>query len=214
LPGGVAEYGSVFFDAVRDEEMPLIDGAAREQLREFRRRVEEMPGVFTDPGYAYAVRAYRFKGDLTIGLRGSEAEELVDKFRFDRIGVLSRLSDTILGQKGANKGTALQAVKLYSGISQEPVAAIGDSAPDREMLEQAGIAYMPANRAKALRHIRGRVMAGRLQRGFLAAAQDLIRTQGGEDIPLDGVLAAGANDLIDALLCACERSPLAAASRL
>jgi hypothetical protein len=85
------------------------------------------------------------------------------------------------------------------------------------MLEQADIAYMPANRAKALRQIErrpgGRVMARRLQRGFLAAAQNLIRSQGGKAIALDGVLGDGANDLIDALLRACERSPLGRALR-
>jgi hydroxymethylpyrimidine pyrophosphatase-like HAD family hydrolase/adenine/guanine phosphoribosyltransferase-like PRPP-binding protein len=217
LPGGVGEYGSVFFDAVGEAEIPLIDGVAREQLRECRRRVEELPGVFTDPGYEYAVRAYRFKGHLTIGLRGSEAEELLEKFQCDRVGVLSRLSDTTFVQKGVNKGAALEAVKRYAGVSQEAVAAMGDSAPDLEMLEQADIAYMPANRAKALRQIErrpgGRVMARRLQRGFLAAAQNLIRSQGGKAIALDGVLGDGANDLIDALLRACERSPLGRALR-
>ena len=217
LPGGVGEYGSVFFDTVGGAELPLIDDLAREQLRECRRRVEELPGVFTDPGYEYAVRAYRFKGHLTIGLRGSEVAELLEKLRCGQVGVFNRFSDTTFVQKGVNKGTALEAVKRYAGVSQEPVAAIGDSALDLEMLEQAGIAYMPANCAKALRHIEGRahgrVMARPLQRGFLAAAQDLVQRHGGEEIALDGVLADGANDLIDALLRACERSPLARALR-
>jgi hydroxymethylpyrimidine pyrophosphatase-like HAD family hydrolase/adenine/guanine phosphoribosyltransferase-like PRPP-binding protein len=214
LPGGAAEYGSVFVDAVRGTEIPLIDGDTRLQLIECRRRLEELPGVFTDPRYEQAVRAYRFKNHLTIGLHKSEIDEVLAKFGFDRLKCLSRYSDSCFTQKDVNKGTALEAVKQYTKTA-EPVTAIGDSAPDLEMLRAADIAYMPANCAQVLRNLGGppkyRVMRNRFQRGLLEATRNLVRTQSGTVSVPDGLLSAGPNHLIDALLSASERSPFATA---
>ena len=212
LPGGVAEYGSVFVDAIRGVELPLVYGEAREQLRECRDRLRELPGVFANPGYEYAVRAYRFGAHGPTGLPAAEIREFLEKHRFDRLAFLAGPADSCLGQMGVNKGTAMRAVKQYVGVGRHPIAAMGDSAADLEMLKEADIAYIPANHASELRQLRGlrecRALNQRLQRGLLAAVEDLIRRQGGPQPALHGVLADGSNRFIDALLVAYERSNL------
>src|SRR5262249_54507517 len=59
LPGGLAEHGSVFVDAVGQREVPLTDAEAAEQLARCRAAVKTLPGVFIDPEYRYSVRALR-----------------------------------------------------------------------------------------------------------------------------------------------------------
>src|SRR5207249_709585 len=61
LPGGIGEYGSVFVDAVRGRETPLIDPAAAQQLARFRETLLQARGVYIDPGYEYSIRAYRYE---------------------------------------------------------------------------------------------------------------------------------------------------------
>ncbi len=61
LPGGVAELGSVFWDAVREWEVPLIDAEAVTQMDALRDRNRSLPGAFIDPENRYSIRAYRFE---------------------------------------------------------------------------------------------------------------------------------------------------------
>lgn len=202
LPGGVAEYGSVFLDAVRGVETPLVDAEAKEQLVRCRELLEKIPGVFTDPNYEWSARAYRYRGQTTLGLDRGELEKLLFAGRLDKLRFICGSADSHIVQKDLDKGAALRAVKEYVPGVQDPVVAMGDSVHDLEMLEQAGIAYLPANRSQALRRLRGdskyRVMRQPLQRGLLEAVQHLLGEATGAD-------EAQPDHLVDALLRAAER---------
>jgi hydroxymethylpyrimidine pyrophosphatase-like HAD family hydrolase/adenine/guanine phosphoribosyltransferase-like PRPP-binding protein len=164
LPGGVAEFGSVFVDNVARLEIPLVDPGAQEQLLRCR---ERMANVLTDPGYRWSIRA-------TPCLTARELEELLAGF--DRLTFLRGQADCYILQKGLGKGAALEAVKAYLPAVQGPVVAIGDSTPDLEMLQRADLAYMPRNRNHTLRQLRGpkyHVTRRPLQRGLLEAAEHL-----------------------------------------
>ena len=73
LPGGVAELGSVFWDAVRDWEVPLIDAEAAAQIDNLREEIQKLPGVFIDPENRYSIRAYRFQDGYMRPLQSAEA---------------------------------------------------------------------------------------------------------------------------------------------
>jgi hypothetical protein len=73
-------------------------------------------------------------------------------------------------------------VKTYLGCSGEPVAAIGDSGPDVDMLRAADIAYAPANASREVRKLIAggecRLVSRPLQAGLLEAAVELCRAAG------------------------------------
>jgi trehalose-6-phosphatase len=210
LPGGVAELGSVFLDAVQQTEIPLIEAETADELLRCRAALREVPGVFIDHNYRYSVRAYRYAGTRTEGLAASEVEGLLTRYQLDRLTFVCTTGDTIITQKGSNKGRALLAVKEYLGCVDEAVAAIGDNDPDLEMLQAVERAYAPANSSRNIRELgrkgQCRIMSQPFQRGFLAAARDVVYNGSancGEDRYLPGL--SKDKGLIQALLYAADR---------
>ncbi len=211
LPGGIAEYGSVFVDAAGGAERPLIDPDAAEQLARCREAITGIPEVCVDEGYRYSVRAYRWRGADTAGLGAAEAQAFLARCGYDRLTVITRAEDTYIVQKGISKGSALRAVKEYLGSAREPAAAMGDSEQDLDALELAEWSYAPANCARAVRELarrgRCRVMRQPCQRGLLAAARDMLARGAA---PTGGVPAprpeGESDDLIRILSRVSERS--------
>ncbi|MGA2736234.1 MAG: HAD hydrolase family protein [Bryobacteraceae bacterium] len=213
LPGGVAELGSVFWDAIRDWEIPLIDTEAATQIERLREEIRTLAGVFIDPENKYSIRAYRFQDGFMRPLQSTEVAAVLARTDCHRLTFVQSRADTYIVQKGSGKGQALASVHAYLGYSGEAVAAIGDSAPDVEMLRTAEIAYAPANASREVRELiaRGecRKTSRPLQAGLLQAAMELC-------------LAAGHNpdepawrdetepvSLLDELLRAPDRHPVA-----
>jgi hydroxymethylpyrimidine pyrophosphatase-like HAD family hydrolase len=211
LAGGVAEMGSVFWDAVRDWEVPLIDAESAAQIEGLRDRIQRLPGVFIDPENRYSIRAYRFQDGYMKPLADAEVRAVLDPAGCGRLTWVQSTADTYIVQKGTGKGQALASVQAYLGCSGEPVAAIGDSAPDVEMLRAADIAYAPANASKEVRELIARGLCRRtsrpLQAGLLEAAMELCLAAGHRS---DDSAATGAEEpgsLLDELLQVVDRHP-------
>lgn len=178
IPGGIAEYGSVFFDAVRQCEIPLIDARAIAQLDACRRSIQALPGVFIDPGYQYAIRAYRYHGRNTVGLPLDELTVRWNASAFDRLTLILKSTETYVIPKGSGKGPASIAVRKLLGLSGAPTAAVGDSGEDAGMLEAAQFAYAPANCSQSIRQLaiqgKCRIMRHPFQRGLLDAVLETL----------------------------------------
>jgi hydroxymethylpyrimidine pyrophosphatase-like HAD family hydrolase len=211
LPGGVAEYGSVFVDAVRNVELLMIDAEDQAQLARCRELLQTMPGVFIDAGYRFSIRCYRYGGLTTLGLRETELRRLLDDSGLDRLKFIARDVDSYIVQKNLDKGTALDAVKELVPNVATPVVAIGDSIHDLEMLRKADIAYLPANFPKAERRRfpsrNYRSMKDPRQKGLLAAARDLTGDCRRNDpiYPIRNCPAIDCGRLIDSILLAAEQ---------
>jgi hydroxymethylpyrimidine pyrophosphatase-like HAD family hydrolase len=212
LPGGVAELGSVFWDAIREWEVPLIDAEAAAQIESLRDEIQNLPGVFIDPENRYSIRAYRFQDGYMRPLQTAEAEAVLERAGCDRLTLVQSGADTYIVQKGAGKGPAMASVKAYLGCSGEPVAAIGDSGPDVDMLRAADFAYAPANASREVRELIARGECRRtsrpLQAGLLEAAMELCLAAGhspDDAAPCDGAEPAS---LLDELLQAPDRHPV------
>ena len=211
LPGALAEFGSVFVDAVRRCEMALIDAAAADQLARCREGIKKVPGVFIDPGYRYSIRAYRYEGQGTAGLSEAEVEDLLAQCHAERLTAIRRQADTYIVQKGTGKGPGLLAVRKYLECTAEPVVAIGDSEWDLEALAMAEASYAPANCSKRVRELARRtncrIMGEPFQRGLLAAVLDVLGndlTPGGAGL-LEPTRPGSSGDLVRALLRVAER---------
>jgi hydroxymethylpyrimidine pyrophosphatase-like HAD family hydrolase len=189
LPGGIAEYGSVFVDAVAKSEWPLVDPTGAEQLAQCRDALTKMPGVSVDDGYRYSIRAYRWRGSHQVALDNSDVRELLTQHGCDRLTVIPKLTDsTHIVQTGTSKGSALATVTFSLGYTRESIGAIGDSDQDLDALSMAAFSYAPANCSRAIRELaqrgRCRVMRQPYQRGLLAAVRDLL---GRDAAPTGGV---------------------------
>jgi hydroxymethylpyrimidine pyrophosphatase-like HAD family hydrolase len=218
FPGGIAEFGSVFLDAVNGREVPLIDAAAAEQLAACREVIRSIPGVFIDPGYEYSIRIYRYAGGGTVGLKTDEIKHLLNRPEFSKLSYVWRSADTYIVQKRTSKGSALRAVRRLAGRSDVPVTAIGDSQHDIGMLAAAEFAYAPANCSPLIRDLarqgKCRIVKQRYQNGLLAAVQDLLRKQPAgilKSLPVQPPAhrpAAGPRGLMERLLDAADRGPV------
>jgi len=213
LPGGVAELGSVFWDAIRDWEIPLIDAESAAQIERLREEIRNLPGAFIDPENRYSIRAYRFQDGSMRPLLRAEIAAALERTGCGRLTFVQSPADTYIVQKDSGKGQALASVQAYLGCSGEPVAAIGDSAPDVEMLRAADIAYAPANASREVRELiaRGacRKTSRPLQAGLLEAAMELCLAAGNiaeEASPYDD---AEPVSLLDELLHVPDRHPVA-----
>jgi hydroxymethylpyrimidine pyrophosphatase-like HAD family hydrolase len=212
LPGGVAELGSVFWDAIRDWEVPLIDAEAVTQIESLREEIQGLPGVFIDPENRYSIRAYRFQDGSMQPLQSAEVAAVLERAGCHRLTFVQSRADTYIVSKGAGKGQALATVQAYLGCSGEPVAAIGDSAPDVEMLRAADIAYAPANASREVRELIALGVCRRtsrpLQAGLLEAAMELCLAAGhrpDDAVPRDHAEPAS---LLDDLLQVADRHPV------
>ncbi len=212
LPGGIAEFGAVFVDAVHQRELPLIDEIGSEQLVRCREALKEIPGVFVDPGYEYSIRAYRYNRSGTIGLSDDELKQLLRGPEFSHLTYIRRDPDSYIVQKRTGKGTALRFVRREVGSATVPVSAIGESKFDIGMLKAAEFAYAPANCAPAMRDLarqgQCRILRQQFQNGLLAAVRHRLRQKGAHRVADSLKLPAGAdhlNSLMQSLLKAADR---------
>jgi hydroxymethylpyrimidine pyrophosphatase-like HAD family hydrolase len=209
LAGGLAECGSVFVDPVGQREVPLIPARAVEELARCREAIVRLPGVFVDPAYRYAIRAYRFQGQDLVAPSAAELEDVLARCGCDRLTFTCTLGDAIITPRETDKGRGLLAVKELLAKPGEPIAAMGDSDRDIPMLEVADISYAPANSSIGVRALaregRCRVMSEPYQRGLLAAVRDLLSHAPGSAMAVER-MRIPPGDLIAALLEAADRS--------
>jgi hypothetical protein len=210
LPGALAECGSVFLDAVGQREVPLVEARAVEELARCREAVVRLPGVFIDPMYRYAIRAYRFQGQASVAPSARELGDVLARCGCDRLTFTTTLGDAIIAPRETDKGRGLLAVKELLVQAGEPTAAIGDSDRDIPMLEIADMSYAPANCSVGVRALvrqgRCRLMAEPYQRGLLVAARDLVSHYAGGGVPVDPMPTPAPDDLVGALLHVMDRS--------
>ena len=175
FPGGIAQFGSVFIDAVSKRELPLIKDQGAKQLAQCKEALEGITGIFLDPTYHYSIRAYRYNGRRTAGLSDIEIQALLDDPRFDQLSCITREADTYIMQKHIDKGAAVKFVRNYLGCSTTPAAAIGESNHDIPMLTASRAPVFTCQLQFAIRALardnRCRVMDRRFQSGLLEAVE-------------------------------------------
>jgi hydroxymethylpyrimidine pyrophosphatase-like HAD family hydrolase len=211
LQGGIAESGCIFVDVITQNEIPLIEPEAAEQLNRCREAIQSLPGVFIDPNYRTAVRAFRYDGKRTQGLSEEEVHGVLDGARLDRLMFPPTYADTTIVPKGIGKGSGLLWAKKYLKLEGEPVAAVGDNDQDLDMLRAADLAFAPANCSKSVRVLAAaggcKLTRQPYQRGLLEAVMQVIHADGRlcEKCHVQLVQADGCGALFQALMEIAER---------
>ena len=208
LAGGIAEFGSVFWDHVRQKEISLVKDESIEAMKQCREAAARLPGVFIDPGYRYSVRAFRYQGMRTRGLEADEMRKIAESLPEGALRKIARTEDSYFVAEGTHKGCGVRYLSETLGIPFESSGGMGDSHHDREMLGSVRFAFAPSNCSPVLRDLarEGKclILDGSFQSGLLQAARFLARQAGRPDIP--GLTRNPDSDLFDDLLQVSERS--------
>ncbi|HVC30150.1 MAG TPA: hypothetical protein VND24_03115, partial [Steroidobacteraceae bacterium] len=177
LPGGVAEYGAVTYVHAAGSVRELLSDLQRADLNSLRETLRGIEGVYVDPDYQRAVRAYRFGRDGRRHALKRETVEaaLANSGTRDRLRVIAGNAQTDFMAAGTDKGTGLGVLvseltqhddsALHSGGGKPLVLAVGDTSSDLPMFELARLACAPALAddeaiAPGVKRMQGRYQAG------------------------------------------------------
>jgi hydroxymethylpyrimidine pyrophosphatase-like HAD family hydrolase len=171
LAGGVAEYGAATYELATDQVDELLDESERADLERIRARLRDTPGVHVDAGYRRIVRVSLLAGDS----RRPLPSEMVDELVLDSpLTAVHGLAQTDILPAGIDKGRGVRVLagrltRGRPGARASLAFAIGDSAADLSMLEEAGARFGPANSDSAVRASGARIMARSHQAGLAQA---------------------------------------------
>jgi hydroxymethylpyrimidine pyrophosphatase-like HAD family hydrolase len=202
--GGVAEYGSVVWDAVNGREQVLVDAETLQDLETLGCLLRKEAGVFIDDRYRYSIRAYRYACRSTVPAPSSLVNSLVADLKTDRLSVRETTLDTAITAKRVDKGKGLGALLALAGRPGLDTVAVGDSEPDLAMFRAAKRSFAPGNiLCRAAAEALGcRVVRRSFQRGLLDIARLIANPNGGrcERPWLERASLAGAESFILGLL--------------
>lgn len=150
LPGGVAEYGAVVYDAERDHSTALATGHGRSALA---RVLSGLPSVTLDPQYRVCLRACRGRGAGRTGLDARSVRQVTGGQEAVGFTAVQGETQTDFVPVGVDKATGLEALlaRLGAPPGTRPVLAVGDSATDIALLRRARYGCAPGNAADAVR---------------------------------------------------------------
>jgi hydroxymethylpyrimidine pyrophosphatase-like HAD family hydrolase len=179
--GGVAEYGSVVWDAVADRTRVLVTPESQAELQRMAEALRSIPGVFLNDGYDHSLRAYTYATGRTNPLPTALVEGLLTQLGLERLTVHQTYLDTAILAREIDKGQGLLALLRLAEREGIETIAIGDSEPDLAMFRVAGRSYAPG-------HMSGRSVARMLgceiarrsyQPGLLSAVRSIVHPEGG-----------------------------------
>jgi hydroxymethylpyrimidine pyrophosphatase-like HAD family hydrolase len=207
--GGVAEYGSVVWDAATGRTQVLVPAESRGQMDRLARALRRIPGVFLNERYQHSLRGYSYDRNRTVPLPSGLVQGLIADHDLNRLRVHQTYVDTTVLAAEVDKGKGLLALLALAGMEGAETVAIGDSEPDLPMFRVASRSFAP-------RHISARTVALRLgcritgrsyQPGLLSAVRAIVHPQGGRCERCEGCRPT-ADGLFWRLLNAADRTRL------
>jgi hypothetical protein len=213
--GGVAEYGSVVWDAVTGRTRVLVTPESRVELQRLGEALRRIPGVFLNDDYEHSLRAYAFEGGRTVPLPPTLIHGLLAQMRLARVRVHQTYLDTALIAREVDKGKGLRALLRLVERPDLETIAIGDSEPDLAMFQAASRSWAPS-------HISGRPIAQLLgcriaprsyQSGLLHAVRFIVHPDGSGCARCRNCETTAAEGLLWDLLKAADRRPMASLLR-
>jgi len=182
LSGGIAEYGSVLWNAAASREKILTNDESLAHLDAIRQALRDIPGIFIDDTYCCMVRAYIYEEKGTVPVPKTLIDTLLATHRLDRLAFHQTNVDTAIFAKGTTKGTGLRAFLDWVGNADWITAAVGDSETDLPMFSEVTQCYAPSQIwcKRDAERLGCHIARHPYQRGFLSVAGTLTHPSGGE----------------------------------
>lgn len=182
LAGGVAEYGAVVYNQLAGETLSLLTAHQIADLDRLREVLCELPCVFLDPDYQYALRAFHLNEN---GQRRSLDADMVSKaiqraHVEGRIRIIPGDSQTDFMVTAIDKSSGLRVLARQLGAGSRHLNnldyafAVGDTHEDLEMLRLAELAAVPAHADPALQRFGIKAVSRPYQAGLAQAVELLI----------------------------------------
>jgi len=178
--GGVAEYGSVLWDAVQQKEIVLLDPDTLRELEQVKNTLRQISGVFVNDRYEYSVRAYHFEQGHTAAVPAQVIEGVLESVGARNLHLHQVASESAILAKNVDKGTGLQSLLSWVGMAQADTVALGDSAADLAMFRVVKRSFAPAQvrcREEA-EQIGCKIVNRSHQPGFLQIVRSLVHADG------------------------------------
>jgi hypothetical protein len=174
--GGVAEYGSVAWDAVSDRAHVLVTEESADQLQRLARALRRIPGVFLNERYRYSLRAYSYEGGRTVPLPKALVDGTMADLGLDRLRLHQTCLASAVRAHEVDKGKGLLALLALAGVEGAHTIAIGDSEADLAMFRVASRSFAPRHiSVKSTARMLGCRITGRpYQRGLLSAVRSIV----------------------------------------
>jgi len=167
LAGGVAEYGTVVYDATGDRWTDLRSAAAVAAVDRARAFLHEFGGVEIDERYRFAVRARSAHGplpaDLTAGVTAATD---------GAVRAVRGQSQTDFVPREIGKASGLR--RLTASLETRVALAVGDSDEDLSMLALAEVRRAPRNASDSVRRSGVAISRYAYQAGLADACTDLL----------------------------------------
>lgn len=203
LAGGVAEYGSYIWDAMRQRERVLINDETQRQLETLREHLRRIPGVFLDERHRYSIKAFAYRpksgGQILQSLFGGSSfspvgdgalvpvsapviNQLLVDLRLDRLGFHQTAIDTAIVGKEADKGKGLAALRDWVLTPDAETIAVGDDAADLPMFSVATRSFAPSqlNYRHQAELLGCRVVPHANQQGLLEIVRKIVHGDGAQ----------------------------------
>lgn len=208
--GGVAEYGSVVWDAVTDRTHILVTPESRDELQRLAQTLRQIPGVFLNDGYQHSLRAYTYDRDRTAALPSALIHGLIADLGLQRVTVRQTYLDTTVLAKEIDKGKGLLELLSLAGCPDAETIAIGDSEPDLAMFRVAGRSFAPRHIApRSVARLLGCHIASRsFQPGLLSAVRSIVHPGGGRCSRCRSCRPAAGGQMFGQLLKVADRNPV------
>ena len=210
--GGLAEYGSVLWDAVSEQERVLVSTESLRQLEQAQDAFQRIPGIFLNGGYQYSLRAFTYQDGRTKPLPPLLVQDLLASLKADRLQVHHTGLDTAILAKEINKGTGLLSLLAFVGLPADDVLAIGDSEPDLAMFRVVHRSFAPGNiSCHREAHLLGCQVAHLpYQPGLLQIVRKIAHPEGETCLRCRAIDASWPKDssLFSSLLTVADRKPL------
>ena len=210
--GGVAEYGSVLWDAVSEQERVLVSTESLRQLEQAQDAFQRIPGIFLNADYQYSLRAFTYQDGRTKPLPPLLVQDLLASVKLDRLQVHHTGLDTAILAKEINKGTGLLSLLAFVGLPADDVLAIGDSEPDLAMFRVVHGSFAPGNiSCRREANLLGCQVAHLpYQPGLLQIVRKIAHPDGGTCLRCRAIDASWPKDssLFASLLTVADRKPL------
>ena len=208
--GGVAEYGSVAWDAGSDRTHVLVTEESGEQLQRLARALRRIPGAFLDDRYRHSLRAYGYEGGRTTPLPKALVEGTIADLGLDRLRLHQTYLDSAVCAREVDKGKGLLALLALAGVEEAETIAIGDSEADLAMFRVASRSFAPRHiSARSTARMLGCRIAGRAyQPGLLSAVRSIVHPRGDRCPRCEGGGRPPADGLFWDLLKEADRPPL------
>jgi hydroxymethylpyrimidine pyrophosphatase-like HAD family hydrolase len=153
IAGGIAEYGSVAWDARHRRQLAIISDESRLALDKLREAILDETDILLDPRYEHTLRLFRNTSDGRRGMKVEEITQVIERHRLQGIEVVEGFRKTVVWAAGSDKAHALSPLLRSLGVDREArtLHVVGDEITDLGLMTLADHRHAPGNASDDLR---------------------------------------------------------------